>query len=66
MKTKVQHQIVETLRPGRYQIVRFENGFFGLLDLEAKGFQTVASGYADLSKLRTWAERLNLRHVWGK
>ncbi len=59
-------QIIETLPTGRYQIVKFENGFYGLLDNKIEGFKTVAAGYADLNTLRTWAERLNLRHVWGK
>ena len=59
-------KIIETLPPGRYQIVQFENGCFGLLDNNCPKYKLMAAGFAKLSDVREMAERLNYRHVWGQ
>lgn len=48
----------------RYTVIQFENGFYGVEDTQTKGFRIVASGMTEMAA-NTWADRLNLRHVWG-
>jgi hypothetical protein len=66
LSSEVLMKSIKVLKTGRYEIVQFENGCFGLIDRSLNGMQTVAAGYSDLAKLEVWADRLNLRHVWGK
>lgn len=46
----------------RYEVVRFENGWYGVKDTTNN--DTVAAGMPR-NAANQWCDRLNLRHVWG-
>lgn len=47
-----------------YQVVRFDNGRFGVVDAARPERGTLAAGM-DKTQAAEWACRLNYRDVWG-
>lgn len=48
----------------RYKVVKFPNGFFGVIDSKAKGMQVRLAGSNKKDSVDL-ALRLNLREAWG-